>query len=119
MGYYSLGKKPNWTRMKKYHAWKKAVQLVARSQGIHLPLTASKEQPLSITTRAYFRNGVHPDPENVHKGVVDAMFYDPRKERRGSDKYTGGCFQPPMYDPDNPRVEVWIEEAGLNTTTID
>ena len=112
VGYYSQGAKPNWKRMKTYHAWKKAVQLTAKSQGVRLPLRASKDRPVHITTRAFFRNGVHPDPENVHKGIVDAMFYDPRKERRGSDKHTGGFFQPPLYDSKHPRVEVWIEEVS-------
>jgi len=114
-GYYSQGARPNWKRMKAYHAWKAYVQATAAAQGITLPLTAKADSPLIIGTRAFFRNGTHPDPENVHKGIVDALFYDPRKERRGSDKHTGGTFQPPMYDAENPRVEITITTTNKET----
>lgn len=68
----------------------------------------AKTCPLRIQTRAFFENGVHSDPENVHKGIVDALFYNPDKKRRGSDKHTGGQFEPPLYDKANPRVEFTI-----------
>jgi hypothetical protein len=86
--------------------WKycECVRLCARAAGAKLPLTAARNRPLMLFTRAYFSNGVHADPENVHKGIKDALFYT--KGKGTADKYTGGQYLPPMYDPDNPRVEV-------------
>lgn len=99
------------------------MELEAKKSGIKLPLKATKDRPLMIRTISYFKNGVHPDPGNVQKGVCDALFYDAEKAARaklkgkkgrstgkGDDKYTGGSFPPPRYDKDNPRVIVIIED---------
>ena len=95
-----------WSHRKtKYVAYKKYVQECCEANGISLPLLASKECFARIVTKSYFVNGVHPDPENVHKGVKDAMFY----KAKGGDKYTGGEYSHPLYDKENPRVEVRIE----------
>lgn len=92
------------------------------SKYIELPLKATKYAPLFFDTIAYFTNGVHCDPENVHKLVKDSLFYTPpeegknKKKKRGSDKYTGGFYDDPLYDKDNPRVEITLyslEEAPL------
>lgn len=110
VGYYAEGKHPNWTRQTKYTDYKKHVQACAAAAGIPRgSLVATKERPLIIHTWAYFRNGVHPDPGNVQKGICDALFYGSRRSKGTSDKYTGGSFPPPRYDADNPRVEVIIE----------
>lgn len=103
VGYYSVGKVPNWARMKQYHSYMMEVQRCAKLAGIALPLTATKDAPILIKTKAYFPNGVHCDPENVRKGVSDALFYG-----GSGDKHTGGSFPPPLYDKANPRVEVEI-----------
>ena len=74
-----------------------------------------------IRTVAYFKDGSHPDPGNVQKGVCDALFYDPEKAAlaklkrkkgtgKGDDKHTGGSFAPPLYDKENPRVVVIIRD---------
>lgn len=68
-------------------------------------LTATRERPVLILTQAYFENGTHPDPENVHKGIKDAIFY----KAEGGDKYTGGTYWAPHYDKQNPRVVVTVE----------
>lgn len=99
----------------KYVDYKKLVQLHAKASGIRLPLVATKDRPLTIRTVAYFKNGNHPDPGNVQKGVTDALFYDAdkvvgKRTRKGNDKYTGGSFPPPLYDKDNPRVVVIIKD---------
>lgn len=97
-----------------YVEYKKLVQFYARSSGIRLPLKATKDHPLIIKTISYFKNGTHPDPGNVQKGVVDALFY--REERlgkstgKGDDKFTGGGFPPPLYDKNNPRVIIIIKD---------
>jgi len=89
--------------------------MYARIAGIKLPLRSTKDRPLMIRTIAYFKDGIHPDPGNVQKGVCDALFYDDqkvlgKKTRKGDDKYTGGSFPPPRYDKENPRVVVIIED---------
>lgn len=106
VGYYAQGKFPNWKRKIKYEDYKRNVQRCMMAAGVK-DLFATKERPLWIHTTAYFPNGVHPDPGNVQKGIVDAMFWGQSSSR---DKYTGGSFAPPLYDTDNPRVEVVVEE---------
>ena len=108
-GYYARGSRPNGKRLKQYMQWRDTVRGYAMLALLRLPLRASKNVPLVIVTRSYFENGVHPDPENVHKGVVDALFY--AKPKGSADKYTGGQFSPPLYDPERPRVEVWVMDA--------
>lgn len=121
-GFYVSGRKPNWARQARYRAWKTHVQACAVLAGLELPLRATKEEPLYVVTCTYFHSGVHPDPENVHKSVVDSLAYvSPQEQklgvRRGSDKFMGGQFQSPKYDAKEPRVEVVVcngEEAFLN-----
>lgn len=100
-------------RVEKYQEYKEYVQDVLAEiftrYGVGVP-AATQERPVRITTAAFFRHGTHPDPENVHKGIKDAIFWRPKSERKGTkgDKYTGGTYEPPMYDPQNPRVHVEI-----------
>lgn len=114
VGYYAQGKTPAYGRMMDYHRYKIHVQEVAALLGLRLPLRASRERPLWIETVAYFANGVHADPENVHKGIKDALFWEPKvpgvKRKGGGDKYTGGSYAPPKYDAEHPRVEILIRE---------
>lgn len=99
-----LGRFANNKRKAKYVEFKKRVQSLSP---LALPLEASKEKPIIVETVAYFENGTHPDPENVHKGVKDALFYGLRG-KGGGDKYTGGHYEPPLYDKENPRVVVTV-----------
>lgn len=115
VGYYSTTHKGVWTdpRVKKYHAWRDEVRRAASKAGITLPLVATEMHPLIILTVATFANRVHPDPENVHKGIVDALFYMSKAERAifkksSSDKHVGGAFSPPAYG--DPGVSVAIYE---------
>lgn len=78
--------------------------------GVEIPLTATKDEPLFIKIIAYFRNGVHADVENVRKGCVDAMFYDPLSKSKGDDKWVAGSFPLPRYDEEEPRLVVIIKE---------
>lgn len=103
VGFYSMyGGKPNSKRKLRYLEFKKKVQTVVQKAKIQLSCP-TKISPVLIDTVCYFRNGTHPDPENVHKGVKDALFYSIGGTK---DKYTGGSYAPPKYDPKNPRVEV-------------
>jgi hypothetical protein len=116
VGFKTTTKRAKWSKTYgKYVAYKDLVQWHARAAGIRLPLVATKDRPLMIRTIAYFKDGNHPDPGNVQKGVCDALFYDidkmsEKKTRKGDDKYTGGSFPPPRYDKKNPRVVVIIED---------
>ncbi len=116
VGYYAQGKaKPcfgsdAYRRMARYHNYCDKTRWLAVENGADLPLVATRIAPILIRTICWFQDGTHPDPENVHKGIIDSLFY--RKYKRGTaDKYTGGCFYPPQYDSDNPRVEVIIYSA--------
>ncbi len=96
----------------KFIKYAKFVRYCAIEAGIRLPLNADISNPLLIKTFSYFRDRRHCDPENVRKGICDALFYDPVQKKKGNDKYTAGYFPPPRYDPDNPRVVVVIREYG-------
>lgn len=78
-------------------------------------LMATKLTPLHIGTVAYFQNGKHPDPENVHKLVKDALFH----KVKGGDKWTGGIYLPPLYDPEVPRTEVFVWKHVHGPTILD
>ena len=108
-------------RQRKYKAWCDAVRMEAENHQIKVPMTANKAVKVLFAVRSYFRNGVHPDPENVTKGIVDALFYRPKvKWPKGvkrpknlpkggkDDKYVGMRTDPPLYDKDRPRVEITI-----------
>lgn len=69
-----------------------------------IPQTLTMMRPAIVHTRCYFRGNVHPDPESVHKLIKDALW----PSSAGGDKYTGGSYDPPLYDAINPRVEVEV-----------
>ncbi len=64
-----------------------------------------RRQPaVCVQVRCFFRNGHHPDPDNVQKLVLDAlqgMAY--KHDRHIASSNTHG------YDPQRPRIEVEIE----------
>lgn len=96
----------------RYAAYCKHVRRCARAAGVELPIVSGPQNPLLIKTIAYFKNGVHADPENIRKGIADALCYNEKgakNSRKGKDKWIGGSFPPPRYDPDNPRVIVIIK----------
>jgi hypothetical protein len=111
IGYYAMGAHPNWTRMKEYHKFRDRVRMFANAAGLETPLRCTKEKPVIICTQAFFENGTHCDPENIRKGITDALFYTPKGSplRKGSsDKYCFGAFDQPRYDKESPRVMVWV-----------
>jgi len=56
-------------------------------------------QKIYVSSIAYFANKKHGDMDNIHKGILDALFV--------SDKYVAGAFDF-YYDAQNPRLEVTI-----------
>ena len=100
VGYYTNGKTPNFDRAREYSDWK---DHVAKCAPASLPV-ATRERPVRLDVWCYFPGGTHGDPENVRKGIVDALF----KHRAGGDKYVYGYHHYPQYDREQPRVEVVI-----------
>ncbi len=103
VGYYTKGARPNWARMNEYHDWKDHVRE-------HVPAVLpapTKERPVRVDVHCYFASGTHADPENVRKGIVDALF-------PGGDKHVYGYHHHPLYDPADPRVVV--EVVALDAT---
>lgn len=98
VGYYTNGKSPNFDRAREYSDWKDHVTKYAPN--LLLPV-ATKDRPVRLDIWCYFPAGNHSDPENVRKGIVDALF-------PAGDKYVYGYHHHPLYDADNPRVEVEI-----------
>jgi len=91
VGYYTTGSNPNWSRKKEYEAWKDHV----RERTLSVP-RATAACPVRLDVWCYFGSGVHADPENVRKGIVDALFPD-------GDKWVYGYHHSPLYS-DAPHV---------------
>lgn len=106
VGFIAQWDKRGWTTRSRYRDFAEAVRLQAAIAGLR-SVVATRDRPLVVHTRAFFANGTHPDPENVHKAVVDALFYG----AKGRDKYTGGAYSPPRYDRSVPRVEVVVADG--------
>ena len=93
IGYVRMTGRGKFTaRAKRYHAWMVAVQVEARKAGFRLPMEATEAAPLRIDAYATFKNRRHPDPENVRKGIVDALFYG-----GNGDKFVFGYHAAPRY----------------------
>lgn len=97
-----------------YWSWLKFVRECAENAGIELPLEADKQNQAWIRTKAFFKNGVHSDPENCHKAIKDALFY----KAKSGDKFTGGTYWGPMYDKENPRIIVNIDPGPNQDISI-
>jgi Holliday junction resolvase RusA-like endonuclease len=91
---------------KKYHAWKEYVRSIFYRNNPEF--SSEKEQPLTtkISERArmsitiFWVNGVHADPDNVFKGLADALF--------ANDKFLDGAFESHYASDGKGRVEVEI-----------
>lgn len=87
-------------KAKRYHAWKDYVRFAAFGDGGYgadRQLDPLYKSYMSIVV--FFANKKHADPDNIFKGIADAMFFN--------DKYLAGTFDY-HYDKENPRVEVKI-----------
>ena len=126
VGYYSHGLVPNQDRARAYHDYnQKLIQQLAL-QRIQRP-QATPQSPSCIITRAWYPDFTGCDPENVHKGIKDALFYLSkdekiiarlRKEPVYGDKYTYGAYYPYAVDKDSPRVEVWWADSAAGASLL-
>jgi Holliday junction resolvase RusA-like endonuclease len=91
---------------KKYHAWKQYVRAIFHRAYPEFPI--GKVQPLTTKMSAkallaidiYWVNGAHADPDNIFKGIADALFEN--------DKYLDGIFESHYASDGKGRVEVEI-----------
>ena len=101
---------------KRYNGWKSFVRRVfykgypeylMRAANTLLtdlqPLTTNSGEKARMDIRIFFRNGIHGDPDNIFKGIADALFKN--------DKFLDGSFET-NYSPDGKgRVEIDITLA--------
>lgn len=69
-------------------------------------LSSSKDNKYRMSIMIYFADYSHADPDNIFKGIADALF--------DSDKYLAGEFDF-GYDEVSPRVEIKIVNSSLDT----
>jgi len=84
---------------KRYLAWKEYVQecwLEAFGKGSNFPSGGCYR----LNVDCYFRSENHGDPENVRKGIQDALFAD--------DKHVWGTVR--FYHGRIPGVTIWVDE---------
>ena len=99
---------------KKYQQWKAQVQACCIQQapkklqfqwvkmgGKHI---IDRKAPFWVRTVIFFKDRTHSDPDNVHKGINDALFKN--------DKYVSGEYWF-FYDIEDPRVEVSVRELHI------
>lgn len=123
----ALTHRGKWTQQATaYVTWARRVEWAAFRAGfMSVPLpTSSRHGRVDIA--CFFRRGHNPEPENVRKGVVDALYYPKwlplvlRMKRefggvRHLDRWvTEGRFSLEIVD-ERPRVEVTVEVPGSTT----
>jgi len=93
---------------KRYHAWKTYVRSVFfrlypehSNRSVELqPFTTKASDKGRMDIKIFWANGMHADPDNVFKGIADALFKN--------DKFLDGSFES-CYAPDcKGRVDVTI-----------
>jgi hypothetical protein len=98
---------------KRYSGWKSFVrrsfykgypEYLMRAENTLLtelqPFSTSSGEKARMDIRVFWRNGVHGDPDNIFKGIADALFKN--------DKYLDGSFET-CYSPEGKgRVEIDI-----------
>ncbi|MGX7894421.1 RusA family crossover junction endodeoxyribonuclease [Tsuneonella sp. HG222] len=113
IGYYRTTQGAKWKpEAIRYNLWKSHVVAAYIDAGGtvnatgYKPLKTGKEKWL-LTTMSYFANDVRPDPDNVQKGVADAIFVN--------DKYVIGTYDF-AFDHECPRVEIEIHRVVPSVT---
>ena len=98
---------------KKYHAWKSYVRkcfykgypefVMCDGKKILIddqPLTTTASGKARMDIKIFWMNGLHADPDNVFKGIADALFKN--------DKFLDGSFESEYAADSKGRVEVNI-----------
>jgi hypothetical protein len=107
---YTIALQRHAPRVKRYHAYCELVRVAALQAGVALPVEATEAQPVYLYTQAVYRCRRFPDPENVHKGIKDALFYRRRRAGRGhgDDRWTGGQYEAPAFAETPADVGTWV-----------
>ena len=107
------------TRARRYHRWCQKVRVCALASGfLKLPLP-SRDGSVQVDVVCWFPAKRHPEPENVRKGIVDALYYPRWLPMRRKmvvelarvghlDRFVYGRHGPAQYSTDHPRVEVRV-----------
>ena len=109
VGYTRQTTRSKWTpQAKRYHEYQEAVRAYATAAGLSVPLLATADDPVFIDVqlhlnaadwKSYASGAPFPDPENVRKGIVDALFYVSNRAKKlgkrlgiktGNDRYCYG-----------------------------
>jgi len=105
LGYHRTTQGSYWNpSSRRYYAWKQhVIDAYCEATGVQClegekPIISSKNK-IYLNTMTYFANDSRSDPDNVQKGVADALFKN--------DKYVAGSYDF-AFDKENPRVEVEI-----------
>jgi len=85
------------TAIRRYFAYKDQVHVAAWEKRVD----PEPKEKVFLNVMIYFRNRKHADPENVRKGIQDAIF---KKDRLVAGSVDFG------YDQANPRVKIEIIE---------
>jgi hypothetical protein len=85
-------------KIQRYFDWKEFVS--AHTLGLHFDRAPKKK--LFLNVMCYFADKKHADPENIRKGIQDAIFEQ--------DKMVAGAVDFD-YDKDNPRCEITISDT--------
>ena len=102
---YRVARNHAWNEVQKdYRAWRDRCCEAANLAGIQTPLFSSAKAPIDVSCIAYYDKGIHADPGNTHKGLIDALF----RGALGGDKFVSGSFAAPRYDKEHPRLEVFL-----------
>jgi hypothetical protein len=107
---YTIALQRRAPRVKRYHDYCALVRWAALEAGLVLPIEAKEDAPVYLYTQAVFGRRQFPDPENVHKGIKDALFYAKRGRGRGrgDDRWTGGQYEAPAFAETPEDVGTWV-----------
>ena len=86
-------------RLRKYFTWKDWVYACSAKY----PIEREPKTKVYMNVFCYFRNRTHGDPENIRKGIQDAIYKQ--------DRYVAGAVDF-LYDEKNPRCEIQIIQGG-------
>lgn len=90
----------------RYHAWKEYVRSIffrnyPEFSSEHVqPLNTKISERARMSIKIYWVNGAHADPDNIFKGLADALFHN--------DKFLDGVFESYYASDGKGRVEVEI-----------
>lgn len=113
IGYHRTTQGSFWNAgSRRYKAWKDYV-VASYDRAFNTATLSGKPikttEKMYLHTRIFFASGVRSDPDNIQKGIADALFEN--------DKNLAGSYDFD-FDKDNPRVEVEISIVPYHSTKL-